>query len=78
MRIQFRVRIREILKARRITQKQLAAMTGIREAAISDLVNDTRQAYNKEHLAKCMVALGLTDISEVIQTIVVKEKGGSC
>ena len=74
MRIQFKCRLREILKASRITQKQLAAMTGIREAAISDLVNDTRQAYNKEHLAKCMVALGITDISDIIQTIVVEER----
>lgn len=70
MKIQFRLRLRELLDERKISQKEFAQKTGLREATISEMVNDTRISYNKKYLAVCMEALGLTDISQIIQTII--------
>lgn len=72
--IQFRLRLRELLEERKISQKEFAKLTGMREATISEMVNDTRISYNKKYLATCMEALGLTDISQIIQTIVSEKR----
>ena len=52
-------------------------MTGLREATISELINDARISYNRKQIAKCMETLGLQDISEIIETIHVKERNKS-
>lgn len=61
------VKLREILKERGITQKELAQMTGIREAGISELANNSRTSLNKEHLIKVAEALGITKIEDLVQ-----------
>jgi putative transcriptional regulator len=60
------VKLKEILAEKGITQKQLAEMTGIRPAAISELYNNQRKTINKEHLSKIAEALGINDISQLL------------
>lgn len=72
--IQFRLRLKELLAERNISQKEFAKMTSMREATISELINDARISYNKKYIATCMEALGLTDISQIVQTIVSEYK----
>lgn len=76
MKIQFRCKLKEILVSRNLSQKEFAEMTGLREATISELIRDARISYNRTHLATCMEALGLKNISDIIETIHVKEREG--
>ncbi|MCP8970144.1 helix-turn-helix domain-containing protein [Ectobacillus ponti] len=69
----FRIKIRELLARRGMNQKDLALVTGLREATISEMVNDTRTSYNKKNLLRIMEALKVTDISEILEVIVIKE-----
>lgn len=65
--MKIRIRLDEVLKARNnMTQKQLADMTKIRPAAISELYNNQRKTINKEHLEKIADALNIEDINELI------------
>jgi putative transcriptional regulator len=63
----FQLKIKQILAERNITQKELSAMTGIREASISELSNNSRTVINKAHLGKIMDALDITDINEILE-----------
>lgn len=62
-----RVKLKEILDDRKITQKQLHEMTGIRTAAISELYNNQRKTINREHLTKIATALEIKDVTELIE-----------
>ncbi|AIM17288.1 DNA-binding protein [Bacillus sp. X1(2014)] len=61
------VRLTEVLKERGMTQKELAELTGIRAAGISELANNQRKSINREHLEKIAAVLNITDISELIE-----------
>lgn len=67
MEIIFRLKLKEILDRRGMTQKELAEKTGLREAAISEIVNDTRSTYNKKHLSKIMKVLKVYDINDILE-----------
>jgi putative transcriptional regulator len=69
----FNFKLREILKRKGVTQKELAEMTGIREATISEMVNDSRSVYNKEHIVKVMDALHIEDLNDILELIVIKK-----
>jgi len=57
----------EVLKSRGVTQLELANMTGISKVTISKWVNGkTGININKVHLIAIMVALRITDITELI------------
>ncbi|MGG3561616.1 helix-turn-helix transcriptional regulator [Neobacillus rhizosphaerae] len=73
MELTFRMKLKDLLERKGISQKELAKATGLREATISELVNDTRSAYNKKHLLTIMEALKVTDLSEVLEVIVLKK-----
>ncbi|MCM3705850.1 MULTISPECIES: helix-turn-helix domain-containing protein [Cytobacillus] len=62
-----RVKLDEVLKNKDLTQKQLAEMTGLRAASISELYNNQRTSINKEHLQKIAEALNINDISELLE-----------
>lgn len=59
-------RIGDALDARGMTQSKLATITGLRNGTISELVNGTRLALTKTHIACVMIALRITDIREII------------
>jgi transcriptional regulator with XRE-family HTH domain len=61
------VRLQQILKEKGMTQKQLADITKIRPAGISELCNNQRTGINREHLEKIATALNIQDINELIE-----------
>lgn len=60
-----RVKLKDVLTTRNMTQKELAQKIGVREASISDFVHATT-SVNKELLAKIATTLNITDIRELI------------
>lgn len=61
-----KLKVKEALDKRELSQKKLAEMSGIRESTISDIVRGTRTVINFEHLSKIAEALEVTDIRELI------------
>lgn len=66
----FRVKIKEALAKADMNQKELAKLTGLREAAISEMAQNARTVINKVHLAKIMDALDITELSEILELTV--------
>ena len=61
-----KLKVKELLEERNITQKKLAQISGIRESTISDIVRGTRTVINFEHLSKIVEALEIDNISQLI------------
>ena len=61
-----KLKVKEALDKRELSQKKLADMSGIRESTISDIVRGTRTVINFEHISKIAEALKITDIRELI------------
>ena len=61
-----KLRVKELLEEKNITQKKLAEMAGVRESTISDIVRGTRTVINFEHLGKIATALEIDDIRQII------------
>ena len=61
-----KLKVKELLEERDITQKKLAQISGIRESTISDIVRGTRTVINFEHLSKIAEALEIDNISQLI------------
>ena len=61
-----KLKVKELLEERNITQKKLAQISGIRESTISDIVRVTRTVINFEHLSKIAEALEIDNISQLI------------
>jgi putative transcriptional regulator len=64
--VKLRVKLDEVLKDRNMSQKELAELTGIRPAAISELYNNQRKSINRDHIEKIAAALNISDINELI------------
>jgi putative transcriptional regulator len=69
----FEFKLRELLERKGMTQKELASITGIREATISEMVNDSRSVYNKTHLVKVMDALNVLELSDILELHVIEK-----
>lgn len=63
------LRIGALIKSRGINQKQLAEMTGIREAAISQLCRGFVDRLNLDHIARIGTALKVKSIEELVQLV---------
>ena len=61
-----KLKVKELLEERNITQKKLAQISGIRESTISDIVRGARTVINFEHLSKIAEALEIDNISQLI------------
>ncbi len=61
-----KLKVKDALDKRELSQKGVAEMSGIRESTISDIVRGTRTVINFEHLSKIAEALEITDIRELI------------
>ena len=61
-----KLRVKELLDEKRITQKKLAELAGVRESTISDIVRGSRTVINFEHLGKIATALEISDIRKLI------------
>ncbi len=61
-----KIRLKELLEEKGITQKKLAEMAGVRESTVSDIARGTRTVINFEHLGKIATALEIDDIRKII------------
>lgn len=67
------VKLDDLLKERNITQKDLAQMTGMRLGTVSEIVNGKGISFNKVQLLSIMVALRLTNFSDIFEIRLPKE-----
>ncbi|KJD44318.1 helix-turn-helix domain-containing protein [Paenibacillus terrae] len=65
--LKIRIKLKEILKEKGITQKQLEELSGVAQARISKLSSDDRQEVNLLMLEKIAHALEIKDISVLMQ-----------
>lgn len=61
------VKVKEIIEERNITQLQLSEMTGIRRAGINEICRNQNKAINRDHIVKIAEALGIKNISDIIE-----------
>ena len=61
------VRLKEVLKDRSMTQKELASKAGLREATVSAIARNQQDLINLRHLEKIMEALEMDNISELFE-----------
>lgn len=60
------VKLKSILEERGITQKELAKMTDLREATISEISRSARGSINTEHLLRIATALDITELKKLV------------
>ncbi|MGE6370964.1 helix-turn-helix domain-containing protein [Planococcus kocurii] len=65
--LEVKFKLKEILEERNLTQKELAKISNVREATISDIVRGTRTVINFKHLAAIAEALNIKDIEEIME-----------
>lgn len=66
MKVKLRLRFKDIIDERGMTQTELAEMTGIRPAAISALVRGYVERLTIDHLERIGTALEITDVNDLI------------
>ncbi|MNP63124.1 helix-turn-helix protein [compost metagenome] len=66
-----KIKLKEVIEKHpsNLTQKDLAKLTGIREATISDFARGSRTVINIDHLQRIANALNITDIRELIDLV---------
>jgi putative transcriptional regulator len=69
----FKLKIRDILRDKNMTQKELAELAGIREATLSEMASNSRSVINKVHLAKIMDALDITKLEDILEFSIEEE-----
>ena len=62
-----RIKLKEVMEQRGITQLKLSEITGVRQAAISEIVNNRRDTINKAHLETICKALEIVDFNEILE-----------
>ncbi|NOJ71424.1 helix-turn-helix domain-containing protein [Paenibacillus alvei] len=65
--LRIKIKLKDVLKEKRITQMELSELTGIAQARISKLCSAKRQEVNLEMLEKIAHALNIKDISVLLQ-----------
>lgn len=61
------VKLKEVMDERGLTQAKLSEMTGIRQAAISEIANNRRDTINKGHLETICKALDIKDFNDILE-----------
>lgn len=65
--IRIRLKLDKVMKTKGITQLKLARLTGIRQATISDMVQNKRDSLNLRNLERIIKVLNIEDISEILE-----------
>ena len=60
------VRLKDVLRERGMTQKELSRITGIRENTISEICREAKTVVNLNHLATIMHRLDITNVEDII------------
>ncbi|WP_171046390.1 helix-turn-helix domain-containing protein [Lentibacillus cibarius] len=63
------LKVAQILLDRKMSQKQLCEMTGIRPATINAIVRNNTDKINYKHLAMIMTALEINDFNEIFELV---------
>ncbi|MDQ1233954.1 DNA-binding Xre family transcriptional regulator [Paenibacillus sp. SORGH_AS306] len=61
-----RIKLDELMAERGLTQMKLAEMSGVRQAAISEMSRNIREQVNLKTLIKIADALEIDDLSELM------------
>ncbi len=66
MKYAIKMRLKELLDERGITQKELSEKTGIRQSTISEICRNSKTVMNFKHIVKIAEVLEIQDIREII------------
>lgn len=61
-----KLKIKELLEQRNMTQKELSMLSGIRESTVSEIVRGSKTVLNFGHLSRIAEALQITDIHDLL------------
>lgn len=64
--LELKLKLKEILKERGITQRDLAELTGLTTTVISEVATNRRMSINRKHLAVIIAALDIEDLNEIL------------
>lgn len=67
--MELRVKLKELLEERDMTQGELVKQTGLRQAVVSELVNNQRLSLKKEHITKICEALDIDRIEDILELV---------
>lgn len=67
--LEVKFKLKEILEERNMTQKQLAKLSNVREATISEIIRGSRTVINFKHLSAIAEALDIKDIEKLMVLI---------
>lgn len=67
MRVAVKIKLKEILTERNMTQSELAKLSNLSETVISIFVRGKGNSINKEYLSKIASALNIEDIRELLE-----------
>jgi len=65
--MQLYVKLDEILRKCGLSGKELAEKSGVSENRISEIRGNQRTTINREHIAKIMRSLDITDMNELFE-----------
>lgn len=68
-----RIRLKELLYDRKLSQTELSRRTGIREATISHMCNNLFESVHFGNLSKIMVELQV-DFNDILEIVELKEE----
>ena len=63
--VELKMKLKEVLIQKGMSQKELIIKTGLRPNAISEMANNSRQTINRKQVAKVIKALGVNDLNEL-------------
>lgn len=69
----FKLKIKKVLEEKNMSQSELAEITGLRRATISEMAQNSRTVINKVHLSKVMDALDITELDDILELIIEEE-----
>jgi len=67
--LEIRIKLKEALNERGMSQKELAEKSGLRANAISEMVNNQRTTINREQLAKVCETLEIEHIEDILELV---------
>lgn len=67
MRVVVKIKLKEILTERNMTQSELAKLSNLSETVISIFARGQGNSINKEYLSKIASALNIKDIGELLE-----------
>ncbi|MDQ6423051.1 helix-turn-helix transcriptional regulator [Paenibacillus sp. LHD-117] len=73
MELKVSIKIKELLKRKEISLRELSRLTDIRHATLSELSNQKRENINFNHIEKIAEALDISDIREILDLVEIKK-----